>query len=134
MRALHTTGKLTATSTTAVNEFTDLFAKTIGATLPEPTHENVIERLEILRSNIVPFGTVQPVADQTAKQALAKFMSTRGSAAYLVPNLQKCIFNNFNFDKTADIIKRVNPVIQKSKKAPSGRTGKKRTQKHAHGK
>jgi len=127
------TGKL---NHQAVAEFTDLFAKTVGVHLDASTPENTIDRLDTLRDKLAPFGTVQPVKDQQAKQALAKFMSTKGQSAHLVPNLQRCIFNNFNFDKSADMIKRITPSIKKSKKSSVGRTGRKsitknRTQKRA---
>jgi hypothetical protein len=128
LRTLQLSGKL---NHQAVAEFTDLFAKTVGATLPEATPENTIERLDTLREKLAPFGTVQPVKDPLAKQALAKFMSTQGPSAHIVPNLQRCIFNNFSFDKSADMIKRITPSIQKSKKSSAGRTGKKLTQKRA---
>ncbi len=131
LRTLLQSGKL---NHQAVAEFTDLFAKTVGITLPPSAPENTIERLDTLREKLAPFGTVQPVKDPLAKQALAKFMVTHAKSAHIVPNLQRCIFNNFSFDKSADMIKRITPSIQKSRKSSIGRKSitKKRTQKRTH--
>ena len=136
LRILKAAGRL---NHQAVNEFTDLFAQTVGVTLPIATPENTIERLDALREKLAPFGTVQPVKDQQAKRKLAAFMSSsRGQEeAYITPNLQLCLFNNFNYDKSADMIKRIMPSFHpvtrpaKSKKT-NGITAKKHTRKRTH--
>lgn len=99
----------------AVNRFTELFAETIGAKLSHIPPTDPITRLEALNAALVPFGTVQPVKDQTAKRRLEHYMMQHQTDAHLTPNLKNCVFNNFSFDKAADMIKRIVPThTQKS--------------------
>jgi hypothetical protein len=116
VRNLAANGKI---NISGVNKFIDLLSKTIGITVPPasatylPSDSNVFIRLDTLFANLVPFGKIQPVVDHDAKSELAKFIRYHGSKAHIIPNLQKCIFNNLNFDKTADVIKHVIPSWNK---------------------
>lgn len=137
LRTLHESGNL---NHQAVNEFIDLFAQTVGVKLPDATHENTLERLDTLNEKLAPFGTVQPVTDQHAKRKLELFMlSKRGKDAHIVPNLKSCLFNNFSFNKSADMIKRITPSSHLTKSLKSKKTVgskptitpiKKQTRKH----